>query len=57
MHFSEKPRFSCMASLVGYTILEDVTTIHTESLNTMLFSSFKNATTKEFRSMLIQCKK
>ena len=42
----------------GYTILEDVTTIHTESTGIpVVFSSFTNATTKEFRSMLIQCKK
>tara|TARA_X000000368_G_scaffold22061_1_gene17090 strand:+ start:23 stop:310 length:288 start_codon:yes stop_codon:yes gene_type:complete len=41
----------------GYNILEDITTIHTESTGIpVVFSSFTNATTKEFRSMLIQCK-
>ena len=41
----------------GYQVLEDMTTINTESTGIpVVFSSFTNATTKEYRSMLIQCK-
>lgn len=41
----------------GYNILEDLTTVNTESTGIpVVFSSFTNSTTKEYRSMLIKCK-